>query len=96
MLETTGLSDDPLLSALERSEAEVLVVRLDVSEEEAIRRVTGRPHGRHLSDEAELNRDVCAAFQEHVAPRRHVDLVVDTDAESVDSAVAAIASAIID
>jgi shikimate kinase len=93
VIETTGLSDAPLLSALEQS-GEALVVRLDVSEEEALRRVASRAQGRHLSDDIESNRRVWQAYHEHVMPRRHVDLTVDTDETAVEAAVAAITSAL--
>ena len=94
VLETTGLSDAPLLAALDRSAAAVMIVRLDVSEEEALRRVAGRARGRHLSDDVELNRGVWRAFHEHVLPQRHVDLVVDTENQSIATAVAVIAAAL--
>jgi shikimate kinase len=92
--ETTGLSDAPLLDALERSSPSMLVVRLDVSEEQAARRVAARPDGRHLSDDVETNRAVWRSFQEHVVPHRRVDLIVDTEAQSIDSVVAMIVTAI--
>ena len=85
VLETTGLSDAPLLSRLGVDHAG-LVVRLDVSEAEALRRIGERPTGLHLSDEAEANRAVWQAFQQHVLPRP-VDLVIDTENQSVASSV---------
>jgi hypothetical protein len=53
-----------------------------------------RPKGRHLSDDVEVNRGVWQAFQAQVRGRRKVDLVVDTEVQSVDSAVSAIASVV--
>jgi len=89
VFETTGLSDAPLLSLLERS-GHALVVRLDVSEVEALRRVNDREKGQHLTDEVEANRRVWRAFQEHVFPRP-VDLIIDTQTLSADSSAATIA-----
>jgi shikimate kinase len=93
VIETTGLSDAPLLSALEQS-GEAFVVRLDVSEDEAIRRVARRAQGRHLSDDIESNRGVWPAFHEHVLLRRQIDLTVNTDETAVEAAAAAITSAV--
>jgi shikimate kinase len=92
VIETTGLSDALLISAL-RGSGEALVVRLDVSEEEALRRVAVRQQGRHLNDELADNRAVWRACQEQ-ADRRDVDLIVDTEVVAVQSAVAAIISAL--
>lgn len=83
IFETTGLSDAPLLSILEGS-GNALVVRLDVSEAEALRRVRDRQQGRHLTDDVDANRAVWRAFREHVLTRS-VDLVIDTQVQSVDS-----------
>ena len=90
VIETTGLSDAPLISVLQGS-GEALVVRLDVPEEEALRRVEVRQQGRHLDDDLADNRAVWRACREQ-ADRRDVDLVVDTDVATVESAVAAITS----
>jgi shikimate kinase len=89
VFETTGLSDAPLLSALER-EGRALVVRLDVSEDEALRRVQSREAGRHLTDAIEANRAVWRAFQEHVLSRP-VDVVIDTQHRSADLSAEVIA-----
>ena len=77
VVETTGLSDAPLLEALER-EHPCLVVRLDVSEETALRRTAARKAGRHLTDDLDATRAIWRAFHE-VAAGRGVDLVVDTE-----------------
>jgi shikimate kinase len=89
VVETTGLSDAPLLDALARDHA-CLVVRLDVSEDAALRRVAEREAGRHLADEAGANRAVWQAFYAVAAPARHADLVVDTEAEAPGEIAAAI------
>ena len=93
VLETTGLSDAPLLSVL-ASTHEVLTVRLDVSEAEALRRIATRDRGQHLSDDVDVNRRVWRAFDHEVATRRPVDLAVDTDTQSVEAVVAAITDAL--
>jgi shikimate kinase len=93
VLESTGLSDEPLLSQLVESRG-AFIVRLDVPEDEALRRIAEREQGRHLSDALEVNRVVWRAFHEHVVPRRRADLVVDTAAQSVESTVEAIISAV--
>ena len=76
-IESTGLSDAPFLDAL-AAEHRCLVVRLDVSYEDALARVTSRPRGRHLGDDPRGLRRVFQAFQQVVVPARPVDLVVDT------------------
>jgi shikimate kinase len=78
VIETTALSDAPFLDALSRERACVFV-RLDVSEEEALRRVAARQAGRHLSDDTEANRIVWRAFSSLVVPHRRVDLVISTE-----------------
>ena len=88
VVETTGLSDGPLLDALARDHA-CFTVRLDVSEAEALRRVAARAPGRHLSDDAERNRAVWRAFAARVAPVRPCDLAVDTEAAGPPALVAA-------
>ena len=93
VVESTGLSDAPLFTRLvERSQ--VITVRLDVTEDEALRRIGDREQGRHLSDDLELNRRVWQAFHERVLPQARVDLVVDTAVQSVDSSLAAIIAAV--
>jgi GNAT superfamily N-acetyltransferase/shikimate kinase len=77
VVETTGLSDAAFLDAL-AAERTCLVVRLDVTEDEALRRVAARPRGRHLTDDVEPNRAVWRAFRDRVTPHRRADLVVDT------------------
>jgi shikimate kinase len=78
VVESTGLSDAPLLDAL-ASDHDCLVVRLDVSEDGAADRVEARAQGRHLSDDEERNRVVWRAFRDHVVPARAAGLVVDTE-----------------
>jgi shikimate kinase len=88
VVESTGLSDAPLLDALARDH-QCFTVRLDVPEAEALRRVAARERGRHLSDGAGANRAVWRAFAERVAGVRPCDLVVDTRAAGSPAAVAA-------
>ena len=92
VIETTGLSDAPLLDDLEAAGG-TFVVRLDVSEQDARRRVAERDRGRHLSDEPEHNRSVRRAFDSGAASRG-ADLVIDTSAVTVASAAARIADAL--
>jgi shikimate kinase len=91
VFETTGLSDADFLDRLVESRR-VLVVRLDVSEAQAMRRITERERGRHLTDDVEASRAVWRAFHEHVAPRRHADLVIDTEHTAPAVAAATIAA----
>jgi hypothetical protein len=91
--ETTGLSDGPLLARLARSGG-AFVVRLDVAEHDARRRIVQRPHGEHLTDDPGAGLAVWRAFYERVAPDRPVDLVVDTGATSAEAAAAAILAAL--
>jgi shikimate kinase len=77
-IETTGLSDAGFLDDLSVGHR-VFVVRLDVSQAEAARRVAQRTSGRHLTDDTEPNRAIWRAFYGTVAPRRHSDLVIDTE-----------------
>jgi shikimate kinase len=93
VIETTGLSDAPLLAELERSGSAV-VVRLDVSEDEADRRVAARAQGRHLSDDAAANRAIGRAFRQHVLPRQRADLVIDTEEVSIGAAADSILCAL--
>lgn len=81
VLETTGLSDAPLLDDLVAT-TNALVVRLDVDEEAAMRRVESRARDEHLTDDADANRRVWHAFDEHVRNARAVDLVIDTSVTS--------------
>ena len=92
VIETTGLSDAPLLAQLEETRA-TLVVRLDVGEDEALRRIDQRTPGRHLSDEIGLNRRVWMAYQRDVVPHARVDFVFNTGTQPVEAIVAAILTA---
>jgi shikimate kinase len=92
VIETTGISDAPLLDELD-ARGEAFVVRLDVTEEEALRRVVDRERGHHLSDEPERNRSVWRAFYSGAASRQ-ADLTIDTSTTSVPSAAARIAEAL--
>ena len=85
VFESTGLSDAAFLDAL-AVEQRVVTVRLDVSAESARRRIATRAVGAHLTDDVELSGLVWAAFYERVAPRRPVDLVVDTERVDVTEA----------
>ncbi|HKE73428.1 MAG TPA: hypothetical protein VKB57_07420 [Acidimicrobiales bacterium] len=88
VVESTGLSDAPLLDTLARDHA-CFTVRLDVSEPEAQRRVAARERGRHLSDDADGARAVWRAFADRVAGVRPCDLVVDTESAGHPAAIAA-------
>jgi shikimate kinase len=88
VVESTGLSDAPLLDALAREHA-CFTARLDVSEAEALRRVAAREPDRHLSDAPDANRAVWRAFADRVAGVRACDLVVDTEAAGPPDSVAA-------
>jgi AAA domain len=92
IFETTGLSDASFLEELER-DGRCLVVRLDVSEDEALRRVKSRPQGKHLTDDVELNRAVWQAFEQNVMPYRRYDLVINTEKTSPAAAVELILAA---
>jgi shikimate kinase len=89
VLETTGLSDAPLLDRLDR-EASAFVVRLDVTESVAMSRVRKRPQNRHLNDDLESNRTIWRAFYDGVAPNRRVDVAIDTEAMSSEQIAAQI------
>ena len=91
-IETTGLSDAPFLDRL-GTDHTAFVVRFDVSEETCARRVVDRDRGRHLTDDVEKSRAIWREFYEHVAPRRHVDLVVDTERTLPSTAAALIVTA---
>lgn len=91
-IETTGLSDAAFLDELSVAHR-LFVVRLDVSQAEATRRIREREHDRHLSDDAESNRAIWRAFYERVAPHRHSDLVIDTEQTSAKQAAATIIEA---
>ena len=92
VVEATGLSDADFLDGLERDHR-CLVVRLDVGEDEAMRRVTTRDQDRHLTDDVERSRSVWRAFYEGPGTHRRVDLAIDTDrqpaARSTDDILAA-------
>jgi shikimate kinase len=91
VIETTGLSDAPLLDRLER-DRDAYVVRLDVSEREAAARVAQREPNRHLSDAVDANRAVWRAFYETAARSRDVARAIDTEAVSPSRAAALIAA----
>jgi adenylylsulfate kinase-like enzyme len=92
VLETTGLSDAPLLRELSKT-ALLLTVRLNVSESEAVRRVAARESGRHLTDDTDANRRVWRLVNELDAPLE-VDVEIDTEASTVEQAVDAITDAL--
>ena len=80
VVESTGLSDADFLDGLERDHR-CLVVRLDVSEAEAVRRVAARDQDRHLADDVDRNRVVWRSFYEGPGTDRRVDLAIDTDVQ---------------
>ena len=86
VIETTGLSDEPLIRSLVDG-GETLVIRLDVTEGEASRRAAERKQGSHLTDDAELTRRTWNAFYKEVAPRTDIDVVIDTEATPVNEIV---------
>jgi shikimate kinase len=92
IFETTGLSDAPFLDRLPAF-PRVLVVRLDVSEAEAVRRVRERTPGEHLTDDLERNRELWHVFSDVVAPRRHAHVVIDTETTRPSEAAAKIVAA---
>lgn len=92
IFETTGLSDGPFLDRLPAF-PRVLVVRLDVSEAEAMRRVRERTPGEHLTDDLERNRELWHVFSEVVTPHRHAHVVVDTETSLPSAAAAVIVAA---
>jgi shikimate kinase len=92
-IETTGLSDAAFLDELSRGHS-LFVVRLDVSEAEATRRIAERERDRHLTDDTESNRAIWQrAFYEAVPPHRHSDLVIDTERMSAKQAATRIMEA---
>jgi shikimate kinase len=95
VVESTGLSDAPLLDEIERAH-DCLIVRLAVSERAGLARVAARAPGRHLTDDPRLVEPVRRAFDEFVVPTRRVHLVLDTEertpSEVVDVIVAALAT----
>ena len=93
VIESTGLSDAPFLDALADAGG-CFVVRLDVSDTEAARRITERERGRHLTDDPAGNERVRRAYTAAVLPRRGVDLVIDGDRTSAAEAAARIAEAV--
>ena len=82
VVESTGLSDAPLLRELVAGGA-TIIVRLDVTETEAIRRIGAREQGRHLTDDVEPNRRVWHAFYERAAKDFAADLVIDTESTAL-------------
>jgi adenylate kinase family enzyme len=80
-IETTGLSDAPLLDRLD-SRCSAFVVRLDVTEAVAMSRVEERPRKQHLTDDIESSRAIWRAFYKVVAPSRRVDVSIDTEVMS--------------
>ena len=88
-IESTGLSDASLIELLDDA-GQSFVVRLDVTEDEALRRVDDREVGRHLTDDLDANRRVYRVFQDRVVPHTRVDLVIDTEAQSVEAIAASI------
>ena len=76
-IESTGLSDAPLLDALDE-EGRSLVIRLDASKDVAAARVATRPKGAHLTDDTADNDRVWDEFDRHVAPHRRTHATIDT------------------
>lgn len=93
VVESTGLSDAPLLDEIERAH-DCLVVRLEVSERAALARVAAREPGRHLTDDPRHVEPVRRAFEELVVPTRRVHLVLDTEERSPSEVVDVIVDAL--
>jgi hypothetical protein len=93
VIETTGLSDGPFLDALAR-DLPCFVVRFDVSEAEAERRLVSRTRGRHLTDDLAGNRRVRREYETHVLPHRPVDMIIDGHHTTAEAAAALIAAAV--
>ena len=91
VVETTGLSDAPLLDRLDRAGMS-FVARLDVSEAAAMLRVQERPRNQHLTDDVESNRAIWRAFDELVMPNRRFDAAFDTEALSAERIAAQISA----
>ncbi|MGE3073154.1 MAG: AAA family ATPase [Dehalococcoidia bacterium] len=94
VIESTGLSDREFLDRLCQERRGTFIVRLDVSESEALKRVAARTKGRHLSDAIESNRAVWSAFQHLVVPSRSLSLVIDTERVAIAEAAAKILRAL--
>ena len=92
VMESTGLSDAAFLDAL--ATRKPLVVRLDVSADEALRRIDAREPGHHFSDDVELNRMVWGRFYELVAPARSCELTVDTELISIEETAGLVLAAL--
>jgi hypothetical protein len=93
VIESTGLSDGPFLDELAH-DMTCFVVRFDVSEEEAERRLAFRAPGRHLTDDFAGNRRVRGEYETQVMPHRPVDLIIDSDRTTAPEAAARIAAAV--
>jgi predicted ATPase len=94
VIESTGLSDGRFLDELAH-DMTCFVVRFDVSEEEAERRLASRAPGRHLTDDLAGNRRVRREYETQVLLHRPVDLVIDSDQTRASEAAAHIAQAAI-
>jgi len=92
-IESTGLSDAAFLDELERAGG-CYVVRIDVGDDEAARRLATRARGRHLTDDLAGNERVRREYRTAVLPYRRVDLVIDSDSISVTDAAVRIAEAV--
>jgi hypothetical protein len=93
VIESTGLSDAAFLDTLVH-EGGCFVVRVDVSDVEAARRLAARELGRHLTDDLADNDRVRREFDVAVRRRRRVDLAIDGDRTSAAAAAATIADAV--
>jgi hypothetical protein len=93
VIESTGLSDGRFLDELAR-DLPCCVVRFDVSEAEAERRLASRARGRHLTDDLAGNRRVRREYETQVLSHRPVDLVIDSDRTPAADAAARIAAAV--
>jgi hypothetical protein len=93
VIESAGLSDAPLLDALTAA-GDCFVVRLEVRDAEAMRRLSSRERGRHLTDDLAANDRVRREYERAVRPYRPVDLAIDTETTSAADAAARIADAV--
>ena len=91
--ESTGLSDAEFLDTVV-GELRTLVVRLDVSLDEARRRTHRRPRGEHLADDDAATRRIWNEFAITVRPVRPVDVAIDTEQVGLDRAFELVIAAI--
>ena len=90
VVETTGLVEAAFVDELVPAGATVRAPRC--GRRRRARRRSSRDGGAHLTDDLAATCRVIDVYREHVLPVRTADLVIDTDATTIDDAVAAIAA----